>query len=186
MHFPTVETDHLTLRGFVPDDLDRLAVILSDPGVMRYMPGGKPLPRERAEKTLQNILHHWEQRGFGWWAVICHADARLIGWCGLGFVDELAETEVAYLLDSPYWRRGYATEAARASLRYGFEELQLERIIALAHTENIASRRVMEKNGMAYEKELHLWDLDLAQYAITWDAFRPGEAAYTLQGAKEK
>lgn len=181
MQIPTIETDRLTLRGFVPDDLDRLAAILGDPEVMRYMPGGKPLPRQRAAANLKNILQHWDQRGFGWWAAICNADARLIGWCGLMFVDELAETEVAYLLDRPYWSRGLATEAAHASLRYGFEELQLERIIALAHIKNIASRRVMEKNGMVYDKELHLWDLDLVQYAITRDAFRSGEALYTLR-----
>lgn len=181
MQTPVIKTERLTLRGFALDDLDHLAAILGDPQVMRYMPGGKPYPRERAGTTLNNLLNHWDQHGFGWWAVICNADARLIGWCGLGHVNELAEIEVAYLLDRPYWGKGFATESAHASLRYGFEELKLDRIIALAHTENIASQRVMQKIGMVYETELHLWGLDLVQYAITQDVHRPGETAYTLR-----
>lgn len=180
MQFPIIETDRLTLRGFVSKDLDRLAEMLDKPEVMRYMPGGKPFPRERAEATLRNILNHWEKNAFGWWAVDHKADTRLIGWCGLGIVDELGETEVAYLFDEPYWGKGIATEAAHASLRYGFEELKLDRVIALAHTENKASQRVMQKNGMVYEAVLHLWGLDLVKYAITRDAFRPNQAAYAL------
>jgi ribosomal-protein-alanine N-acetyltransferase len=173
MQVPTVETGRLVLRGFVAEDLDPLAQILSDPEVMRYMPGGAPMARERAERTFQSILHHWEERGFGWWAVVYRSDGCLIGWCGLGHVDELDEVEVAYLLDRPYWGQGVATEGARASLKYGFEQLQLERVIALAHVENIASQRVMQKNGMTYEAHLHLWGLDLVKYAVSRAGFRP-------------
>lgn len=180
MQIPVIESNRLTMRGFKPDDLDRLASILSDPEVMRYMPGGQPYSRERAEANLKFILRHWEKHGYGWWAVIHNAGARLIGWCGLTYVDELDETEVAYLFDRPYWNQGIGTEAAHASLRYGFEELELDRIIALAHTQNIASQRVMEKNGMVYEQELHLWGLDLVKYAITREAFRHGGGARTL------
>ena len=171
MEIPTLNTRRLTLRGFVPDDLDRLAEMLGHPEVMRYMPGGKPLPREKAEATLRNILNHWEKHGFGWWAVVDNADGQLMGWCGLGIVDELSETEVAYLFDRPYWGKGIATEAAHASVTYGFEKLKLERIIALAHRENGASRRVMEKIGFGYDKDLHLWGLDLVQYATTRETF---------------
>lgn len=171
MQNPTIETDRLTMRGFTSDDLDRLAAILGDPEVMRYMPGGKPYSRERAEAVLRNILGHWEQHGFGWWAIDYKVDGQLMGWCGLGHVEELSEVEVAYLFDRPYWGKGIATETAYASLRYGFDELELERVIALAHMENRASQRVMEKIGMVYESQLHLWGLDLVQYAITRGAF---------------
>jgi RimJ/RimL family protein N-acetyltransferase len=179
MQIPTLETDRLKLRAFSPEDLDRLVEILAKPRVMRYMPGGQPFPRQKAEANLQAIMRHWDKHGFGWWAVVHKADAQLIGWCGLTFVDELDQTEVAYLFDEPYWGRGIATEGAHASLRYGFEELGLERIIALAHTENIASQRVMEKNGMSYEGEIHLWGLDLAVHAITRDGFRPIKQIHT-------
>jgi RimJ/RimL family protein N-acetyltransferase len=184
MQIPSIETDRLFLRAFTLDDLDDLAEIVRNPEVMRYMPGGKPMPRERAAANLKNIMDHWENHGFGWWAVDEKSDDRLIVWCGLGIVEELTATEVAYLFDQPYWGRGIATEAAHASLRYGFEELKLERVIALAHTENIASQRVMQKNGMEYRGALHLWGLDLVQYAIASVHFKPDESPYTLHGRK--
>ncbi len=185
MRIPTIETERLTMRGFTPDDLDRLAEVLSDPQVMRYMPGGRPLSREKAKANLRFILRHWDEHGFGWWAIINRADARLTGWCGLTYVDELSETEVAYLFDRPYWGQGIGTEAAHASLRYGFEELKLDRIIALAVPENVGSWRVMEKNGLNFETRLHLWDLDLVKYGIARDAFRPVEGVYHLHEPSE-
>lgn len=174
---PVVKTDRLILRGFEPEDIDRLAEILGDPLVMRYMPGSKPWPRKWAERELRSIIEHWVQHGYGRWAVVDGEDGNMIGWCGLGFLEELGETEVAYLLDKDYWNRGYATEAARFSLRFGFEEVGLDRIIALAFPENAASRRVMEKIGMVYEKMTHVWNLDLVQYKITSGMFRKAERA---------
>jgi ribosomal-protein-alanine N-acetyltransferase len=162
-----IETERFILRGFVPEDIDRLTEILGDPIVMRYMPGDKPWPREWAERELRNLIGHWDQHGYGRWAVVKSEDDKVIGWCGLGFLPELNETEVAYLLDKDYWNRGYATEAARISLRYGFEEAGLDRIIALAFPDNAASIRVMEKIGMTYEKITHIWRLDLVQYGIS-------------------
>jgi ribosomal-protein-alanine N-acetyltransferase len=142
---------------------------------MRYMPGDDPWPREAAERELREIVEHWGRHGYGRWAVIDNKDDRMIGWCGLGFLQEIGETEVAYLLDKDYWNRGYATEAARISLGYGFEEAGLDRIIALAFPENAASRRVMEKIGMAYEGTIHIWKLDLVKYSITRDVhWAPG------------
>ena len=180
MQKPTVETDRLILRRFSPDDLDSLSEILSRPEVMRYMPGGEPYPRERSARTLQSIIDHWEQHGFGWWAICWKRNPQLIGWCGLSYLEELDETEVAFLMNSQFWGRGVATEGAHASLRYGFEELGLDRIIALAHVKNFASRRVMEKNGLTYREDLHLWGLELAKYAIERGAFRPNDSRFLL------
>jgi RimJ/RimL family protein N-acetyltransferase len=171
---PRLDTQRLLMREFGPADLDRLAEMLSNPQVMRFMPGGQPVPRERAAAALHNIGREWQERGYGRWAVVPKVEATLIGWCGLGYVPELDEIEVLYLFDQPYWGRGFATEAAYASLCYGFATLKLERIIALAVPENVASRRVIEKSGMTYERDCHLWDLDLVQYAVAPDAFFPG------------
>jgi RimJ/RimL family protein N-acetyltransferase len=172
-NIPRLDTQRLLMREFGPADLDRLAEMLSNPQVMRFMPGGRPVPRERVTAALNNIGREWQERGYGRWAIVPKIEAALIGWCGLGYVPELDEIEVLYLFDQPYWGRGFATEAACASLRYGFGTLKLERIIALAVPENVASRRVMEKLGMTYERDCHLWELDLVQYAIAPDAFSP-------------
>lgn len=166
MQVPTIKTERLVLCGFELHDLDELSAILNKPAVMRYMPGGSPFPRERAEKTLHGIIGHWEERGYGWWAVRRRDSPHLIGWCGLTYLEELNETEVAYLFDEPHWSKGLATEAALASLQYGFDEVDLDTIVALAHVDNTASRRVMEKCGMTYVENLHLWGLELAKYTI--------------------
>jgi len=167
---PILKTDDLVLRGFEYKDIDRLAMILNDPIVIGYMPGSRPWPREAAEREIGKIIDHWSERGYGRWAVTY--GGCLIGWCGIEHIKELGETEVAYLLDREYWNRGFATKAAGLSLKYGFEEKGLERIIALAFPENIASRRVMEKNGMTFEKMTHIWNLDLVQYQIGFKMYK--------------
>jgi ribosomal-protein-alanine N-acetyltransferase len=175
MQRPSIETDRLILRPFVPDDLDRLAAILADPDVMRYLPGGTPRTREQTESVLRFTLDHWEQHGFGWWAVTDKVNGELIGWCGLKLTDTTGEVELLYMLARQQWGKGLATEAVTASLRYGFEELGLDRIIAVAVPENMASRHVMEKVGMQYQGIAFYYNSDLACYAIRRKAFRSGE-----------
>jgi ribosomal-protein-alanine N-acetyltransferase len=181
LQVPTIKTDRLTLRGFEPDDVDRLAALLGDPAVMRYMPARKPLSRKQAAASLRRVSMCWYQHGQGRWAVIPNEDSRLIGWSGLEYLPEVDETEVLYLFGPAYWGKGYATEAAHASLRWGFEELQLERIIGVVFPENAASRRVLEKIGLVYEGRRTISECHMVQYAITRDVFRPGEGTYILQ-----
>jgi ribosomal-protein-alanine N-acetyltransferase len=94
-------------------------------------------------------------------------ESDIIGWAGLQYVPELLETEVGYLLARPFWGRGYATEAARASLHFGFENFKFDHIIALVHPENIASRRVLEKCGLTYMENKFLWGLEMMRYLVT-------------------
>lgn len=183
---PSIETDRLILRPFDPGDLDGLAAILADPDVTRYLPGGRPRTREQTKTTLHFIIGHWEQHGFGWWAVNPKTGRELIGWCGLKLLDSTGEVEVLYLFARRHWGLGYATEAGAASLRYGFEALKLDRIIALAVPENAASRRVMEKMGMQYEKTAEYYNLELACYSITRAAFQPGGAVYRVRQGQDQ
>jgi ribosomal-protein-alanine N-acetyltransferase len=106
------------------------------------------------------------------WAVIHKADGKLIGRCGLCFLDKTPEVELGYLLDKSYWRRGLATEGSHASLKYGFEVIRLEKIVAIAKPENIASRRVMEKVGMKYEKDAYFYNTNVVYYAISRDVYQ--------------
>jgi ribosomal-protein-alanine N-acetyltransferase len=84
----------------------------------------------------------------------------------LQFLPEIAETEVGFLLDRPFWGRGYATEAAIASLRFGFEKAALPYMVALVHPLNLASVRAIEKCGMDFVDNLALWGIELKRYRI--------------------
>ena len=79
----------------------------------------------------------------------------------------ILEIEVGYHLARAFWGRGYATEAARACLRYGFEQLKLERIVAVVRPENVASRRVLEKSGLSYTGMGYHYKAEVRMYAVT-------------------
>ena len=173
-----VETERLVLRPFTLDDLDALAAINSDPQVMRYIGDGKPAPREHTAERLNFIIEHGRQYGFSVWAVRYKQRHSLIGFCGLHHLDRTIEVEVGYRLARDYWGRGLATEGARASLRYGFEYLALNRIAAVVQTENVASQRVLEKLGLKYEKAARYYNTDVKYYAITREAYEPDGSFY--------
>ena len=180
-----IETARLRLRPFTVDDLDALhAAVYGDAEVTRYLPGGAPWPREKVQKLIAFYVKHWEEHGFGPWAVIHRADSRFIGEAGLNTVPKTdpPEVEVLYAYARAYWGRGIATESASASLRYGFEEAGLERIIALAFPENIASQRVMQKIGMTHEGLQYYYDADLETYSISREAFQWDGSPYRLTG----
>ncbi|WP_316787572.1 GNAT family N-acetyltransferase [Thermoleptolyngbya oregonensis] len=90
-----------------------------------------------------------------------------------GDLDSTPEIEVGYVLDCPFWGRGLATEAARASLQFGFDTLGLERIVAIARPENHASQRVMQKLGMTYEKDAFYYNCAVVYWAIAREHFSP-------------
>jgi RimJ/RimL family protein N-acetyltransferase len=169
---PEIETTRLRLRAFAPADFDAFAAMRADPEVMRYIGTGEPQDRARSEAWLGKNEQRWRRNGFGMWAAEHKELGRVIGWCGLVFLDETPEVEVGYGFARDFWGRGLATEAARRSLRFGFEGMGLGRIVAIAQPENVASRRVMEKLGMRYERPAHYYGADVAYYSITRGEFR--------------
>jgi ribosomal-protein-alanine N-acetyltransferase len=106
---------------------------------------------------------------------------QLIGHCGLNFLPNSPEVEVLYRFDQSYWNQGIATEATKSSLRYGFEEAKLDRIVAITAPEHIASRRVMEKAGLKYEKDAYFYNLDVVYYTLSREAWKPDNAPYILR-----
>lgn len=169
---PTVETARLLLRPFTAEDLeDYTHLIFAEAEVMRYLPQRTSTPRERAERTMAFFNDQWVQSGYSAWAVTDKVTGQLRGHCGLNYLAEIEEVEVLYALAKPYWGQGLATEAARASVHFGFEQVNLTRLIALAVPENIASRRVMEHLGFVYEKDAHHFGLNLVQYALQRESF---------------
>jgi RimJ/RimL family protein N-acetyltransferase len=173
-----IETERLVLRQFTMDDLDELVELRADPEVMRYI-GDQS--RDRVAQRLGYYISHYKSHQLGMWAVIHKGAGAMIGWCGLIFLDETPEVEVGYGVARDYWGQGLMTEAARASLRYGFEKIGLERIVAVAMPENLASRRIMEKLGMRYEKNVHHYGHELVYYALGREDFRAGDSLYLLK-----
>jgi ribosomal-protein-alanine N-acetyltransferase len=167
---PEVRTDRVLLRGIQPEDVDAYyQALFADPEVMRYLPGGEPLPKERLDGLVERSHAHWQEHGYGVWVACDGADGAVMGQCGLRYVDEVSETEILYAYARSRWGKGVATEAAEATLAFAFDRTPLERVVAYAVPANRASTRVMEKLGMTYEAEDHLFELDLVRYAISRD-----------------
>jgi RimJ/RimL family protein N-acetyltransferase len=162
-----IKTLRLALRQLQPADAEVLHRIYQSDGVLRYFPNPNPPPLERVQRFVAGQQSHWEKHGYGNWGVLPEGAQDIIGWAGLQYLPELNETEVGFLLDRPHWGKGYATEAALASLRFGFERCGLDHIIALVHPDNLASRRVIEKCGMAYAETIALWGIELRRYTIS-------------------
>ena len=161
-----IATDRLCLRQFRKEDLEAYARIMGDHEVGKWFPKGTGYTHEEAKRSLDSILEHWSKHGFGIWAVTDKEKKALIGRCGLNLIIDTSETEVDFVLARDYWGRGYATEAAKAALSYGFGVLKLGRIIALAKPEHTASRRVIEKVGMHYIRNAGYWNITCAYYEI--------------------
>ncbi|TME34463.1 MAG: GNAT family N-acetyltransferase [Chloroflexi bacterium] len=174
MKVPELLTPRLRLRGWREGDVERMAEIYTDPEVMRYL---RPLDLEGTRQQLLRFERQWEELGFGIWAVEERASDRLIGRIGLMWHDDWTATphdaEVGWTLERSSWGQGVATEGGAASLGFGFEQRGLERIISIAHRENRASQRVMEKLGLRPEGETAWRGQPVTWYAIArseWQA----------------
>jgi RimJ/RimL family protein N-acetyltransferase len=167
------ETERLRVRAWRVEDAEAAFGIYGDPEVWRYMGGGdghKDVAESRA--WLERLAGRWKDRpGLGLWAIVEKATGEIVGSVELVPLDEGPEIEVGYHLARRAWGRGIATEAARGAVRYGFETLGLRRIVGVVNPENQASRRVLEKSGLVYERRgrWYGWELDLL--AIEVDAW---------------
>jgi ribosomal-protein-alanine N-acetyltransferase len=114
---------------------------------------------------------HWRERGYGLWAVEARSTGQLMGRSGLQYLPETDEVEVDFLLGRAHWGKGFATEAGRASVRYGFEEVGVESIVGIVHPDNTASRRVLEKLGMRSTGPAEYFGMACYRYAVERSAY---------------
>lgn len=153
---PRLETERLLLRALSPDDFDAYAAMYADPKVMRYLEDGHPLDRAAAWRSLAVHLGHWQLRGYGQWALVERATGQFIGRAGLWQPEGWPGLEVGWVLASPQWGRGFATEAARAAVDHAFGALGVERVISLIDPDNAPSIRVAERVGEQYERTIEV------------------------------
>jgi RimJ/RimL family protein N-acetyltransferase len=142
---PTVETERLLLRGWREADFEPWANFAADPEVTRYLGGVQS--RLDAWCSLAGTLGHWVLRGFGLWAVERKSDGAFIGRIGPFHPEGWPGMEVGWTLGRTYWGNGYATEAAKASLDYGFRNYPVAKLISLINVDNRASQRLAERLG---------------------------------------
>jgi RimJ/RimL family protein N-acetyltransferase len=131
-----------------PDDAALLHTMYRDPTTLEYIASDPP---RAIEDTLAGIARrnaHQEQYGFALWSVVERASGSVVGECGLQMLEGGPDVELGYKLARGARGRGYATEASSAWIERGFGEIGLDRIVAVAWPDNVASRRVMEKVGM--------------------------------------
>ncbi len=172
MSIPTINTTHLILRAWTLEDLPALYDILQEEKILQYFPNPSAPSRDKVKGYINRQLAHWEEQGYGHWAVVEARTGRLIGWNGLEYLPEVDESEVAYLLSRNAWGLGYATEAARAALHFGFMEAGLGAIIGLVHPANAGSIRVLEKCGLAFNDRITLWGMEMSRYRLLRKDFR--------------
>lgn len=163
-----LETNRLLLRHLIMDDLDELFALYSDPEIRKYFPEGVLNYEETKEELEWHMNGHPRRPELGLWATIHKETGKFIGRCGLlpWTLDGQDEVEIAYLLDKAYWKQGLATEAAQGILRYGFEQLNLSRLICMIDPGNIASQRVAERIGMTFEKKVDGYEGDNIPFYI--------------------
>jgi RimJ/RimL family protein N-acetyltransferase len=162
----TLTTPRLSLRAWSEGDAEALFAILQEKDILRYFPNPAARALERVQRYIGHQLNHWQAHGYGHWAVASQETGEVLGWVGLEYLEDVRETEVAYLLTTRAWGMGLATEAAQASVRFGFEQAGLQKLIGLVDPENIASARVLQKCGMNLHQRVALWGMELDWYEV--------------------
>ncbi len=126
------------MRDFVAEDSDDLFRLNSDPRVMRFIGDGKPADAKRHADIMKRVLRYPRlYPDLGFWYTTRRDTGEFVGWFTLKYCSTSADVETGYMLLPDAWGQGYATEGASAMIRYGFDDLALDRIIGVTHPENL-------------------------------------------------
>jgi ribosomal-protein-alanine N-acetyltransferase len=149
----TLETDRLILREFLLSDAEAFFAMDSNPKVHQYL-WNKPVQKiEETFEVIEFVRKQYIDNGIGRFAMISKETNEFIGWAGLKFNTEMVNNKVnfydiGYRLDEKFWGKGYASEASFAWLNYAFETMKIKTLEAAAHSDNVASNRILQKIGM--------------------------------------
>jgi RimJ/RimL family protein N-acetyltransferase len=152
---PMIETDRLLLRPLTPEDETALAAVLGDAETLRWYP--HPFSRDEVREWIERQMRRYPD-GSGLLGLVERQTGRLIGDCGPVWqeIEGRTELEIGYHVHRERWSRGFATEAARVVMDYAFRRLDVDRVVSMIRPENVASRRVAEKNGLMLNRVI-LW-----------------------------
>lgn len=170
------ETERLILREILPTDVDGFFDMDSDPDVHIYL-GNQPLQtKEQAAAAIQFIRQQYIDNGIGRWAVIDKRTNEFLGWAGLKLITEPINNhnnflDLGYRLIKKYWGKGFASEAAAASLAYAFNELHANKVYAHADSKNVASNKILTKTGLTFIEAFVHQDITCNWYEIDKQTF---------------
>lgn len=160
---PEIETARLLLRGAISADVEPLAAFNADPAFTRYIPKSTPArtPHEYAGRRITAYQARWEEQqspSIGW-AITRKVDGQFIGLVGIERDPDIEGAEIDYRIGPPYAGQGYATEAARAAVRYVIENTDWDPLVAYVVRENAASLRVAERVGFTYIRDVNYLEM---------------------------
>ena len=166
MVVPHIETPRLLLREIRESDFEFYAEICADPQFMQYVGGCKPLSRQEAWRSLATLAGHWQLKGFGFWMMEEKETGELVGRTGLLQPEGWPGLEVGWGLAPKHCGKGYATEAALASVKWGFENTDTDELISMIFPDNKPSIRVAERIGQRFSRRHSFNGLDINIYSI--------------------
>ncbi len=166
-----LETERLVLRVAEPADVEPLFAVFGDVAAMQYISSGADPDRAATRRRVEWMMNYQRQHSMSLWSVVERASGTVIGDCGLRFLEQGPLVEVGYRLGRKHWHKGYATEAARAAVEFGFTELGLGEIVAICQPENLGSQNVMRKLGMTLQGPARYYDTDVNLSRLTRDAW---------------
>lgn len=147
------ETKRLIAKAPTASDFENLYLLQSDSEIMRYIGKGDKRTREEVKESLEEIIHYYEKYGFSFFSIFEKDTGQFVGQGGLfhlGFDITQPDIEIGYRLHKHLWNKGYATELARGLIKWGFEHLLVEKLVAVINPENDRSRVVLKKIGMRF------------------------------------
>ena len=166
MDIPVVHTERLVLRAMGEHDLDGYEAMFSDERVYQWF-GGQVVDRADMWRSIAMHLGHWALRGYGQWSLEDRETGELVGRAGLWQPEGWPGLEVGWAVAPALWKRGYATEAGAAARDWAFEHLGVDELISVTLPHNAASRRVMEKIGLVYDRTEPVRGNDQVVYRMT-------------------
>lgn len=149
-----IHTKRLFMRKPLIEDVEQFYSILKEEAIGKWLAKSSGMSKEEAKDYVIQLISHWEQYDFGVWLLVNRNTGELLGHCGLRKIDETGEIEIMYLLDPEYWGNGYASEAAKASIQYAKEMMNVKRIIARVKVANENSKKLLRNLGFTYTHDV--------------------------------
>jgi RimJ/RimL family protein N-acetyltransferase len=171
-----LHTERLRLEPITDRHYGGMRRMTADPEVMHFLNKGKPQTEEETRAGIERIKRRWEEWGYSWWALIETASGEMIGAACLQHLgtDAAQPFEIGWRLTRDSWGKGYASEAACAIVRHAFDTVGADEVLAVAHPDNAASIKVMQRLGMHYVGIETHYDMPCVVYRLLRTAVRDG------------